>query len=355
MALVDADTVVASDPFEVVAWTDRRHRLRRPYVFLDNVALRSTLRSGMVHLSGRVESVRSGSGRSTVTMEGGDTITPRLVVDASGWPASFANSAVGDVLPNWQTAFGVVLPEPPAGDLGTPTLMDFRDPPGTPEQTRRTRSVATFAYSMPVADGWLVEETVLAASPAIEPVALVPLLAARLGLNPDAMLDAAVRTEYVRIPMGGSRPRRDQPVVAYGAAAGYVNPTSGYSILHSLAMAPSVARAIAASLAAAPSDAAADPLRVWNAVWPVAHRRTRLLHEYGLNVLVRLDRAGVREFFEAFFDLPDETWSAYLRSDTPPRELSGVMASLFRSAPWSTRRRLVRGNPAAFGRLLHPR
>jgi hypothetical protein len=71
-------------------------------------------------------------------------------------------------------------------------------------------------------------------------------------------------------------------------------------------------------------------------------------------MLSKLDGAAVREFFDAFFELPVDTWSSYMRSDTSPTELSGVMAKLFRAAPWSTRRRLVRGNPAAFARLARP-
>ena len=45
-------------------------------------------------------------------------------------------------------------------------------------------------------------------------------LAARLGRHPDELLADAVRTEYVRIPLGGSLPDAAQPVVAFGAAAG---------------------------------------------------------------------------------------------------------------------------------------
>ncbi len=351
--LHDAD-VTAGAPLDVCAWTDRCHELHRPYTLLDNSVLRSTLRRDVPTIAGRVLSISSESDRHRLILATGEELTARLVIEATGWPAAFADRTHGDDLPFWQTAFGVVLPERPAGDLGRPTLMDFREPPRTPAAQRRGRAAATFAYSLPVGDGWLVEETVLAARPAVEPVALVPLLAARLHLEPDAMLDRAVRTEYVRIPMGASRPRRDQSVVAFGAAAGYVNPTSGYSVVHSMQMAPAVAAAIADSLRARPGTHVADSLAVWNAVWPVAQRRTRLLHDYGLDMLGKLDGAAVREFFGAFFDLPLPIWSAYMRADAPPSEVSRVMTQLFRAAPWSTRRRLIRGNPAAFARLARP-
>lgn len=351
--LLGAADVTAGNALDVRVWTDRRHELGRPYVLLDNDALRVTLRAGVDRRTDRVTSIVTGPDRHRVRLDGGDEIACRLVVDTTGWPPTFAIRTHRSAPPFWQTALGVVLPEPPTGDLGSPTLMDFRDPPRTAAASR-ARTASSFAYSLPVADGWLVEETVLAARPAVEPMALLPLLAARLHLEPDAMLERAVRTEYVRIPMGTPRPRRDQPIVAFGAAAGYVNPTSGYSVVHSIQMAPPVAAAISRGLEQAAPGRTANALPVWNAVWPVAHRRTRVLHDYGLDTLGRLDGPALRQFFAAFFDLPTPTWSTYMRATTPPSEISRVMTRLFAAAPWSTRRRLATGNPAAFARLIRP-
>jgi len=352
--LLAGHDVSAGASINVCAWGETRHDLGRDYVLVDNDVLRSVLRADVPTSVGRVERIDSPPDRHQITLASGDQIAARLVIDATGWPASFANRTHGEQSPFWQTAFGVVLPEPPAGGLGQPTLMDFREPPGVAAAQRGVRTATTFAYSLPVADGWLVEETVLAARPAIEPIALIPRLAARLGRDADAMLDSAIRTEYVRIPMGGARPRRDQPVIAFGAAAGYVNPTSGYSVVHSMQMATPVAAAIRDALAARPTTHVGDSLAVWNAVWPVAHRRTRVLHDYGLDMLSKLDGAAVREFFDTFFELPTDTWSSYMRADSRPAELSSVMTTLFRAAPWSTRRRLIRGNPVAFARLARP-
>jgi lycopene cyclase-like protein len=351
--LLAGHDVLGSGPFDVVAWSNRRHDLGRAYGMLDNVALRTVLRDGVTHRSGRVAHVRTALSQHTVELDSGELVGCRLVVDAAGWPAVFADRVNGSSLPAWQTAFGVVLTEPPVGDLGQPTVMDFRSPDEW-LATGIAAEYSTFVYSLPVADGWLVEETVLAARPAIDPLELVPRLAARLGTDPDALLSSAVRTESVRIPMGGARPRRDQPIVAFGAAAGYVNPTSGYSVVHAMSMATPVAVAIRAVIATSSANEVADPLPVWNAVWPVAHRRTRTLHDYGLDMLTRLDADQTRQFFGEFFDLPAEVWPKYMRSGTPPAELSAVMARLFRQAPWSTRRRLMVGNPMAFARLLRP-
>ena len=102
----------------------------------------------------------------------------------------------------------------------------------------------------------------------------------------------------------------------------------------------------------AESEETPSPDALWDAIWPRARRRTRRLHDYGLDVLVSLDAPGVRAFFDAFFSLPVDRWSTYLRSDADPREVATVMTSLFRSAPWGLRRRLVRSNPLAFAGLL---
>jgi hypothetical protein len=71
-------------------------------------------------------------------------------------------------------------------------------------------------------------------------------------------------------------------------------------------------------------------------------------------MLGELDGAAVREFFATFFDLPVQTWSTYMSADSSPTDVSRVMMQLFRAARWSTRRRLLRSNPAAFIRLVRP-
>lgn len=344
LALLRGHDVAGSRHPDVVAWTNRRHDLGRTYAVIDNDALRTVLRTDVAHRDGRVARVDAVPPHH-VQLDSGETISCRLVVDAAGWPARFAAAAGRARPPAWQTAFGVVLSGPPPGSLGTPTFMDFRPPAGC------ASGPVTFAYSLPVADGWLVEETVLAARPAVEPDSLAARLAARLGRDVAGLRAAAIRTERVLIPMGGGRPGHGQPIVAFGAAAGYVNPTSGYSVVRSLELAPAVADAIADGLDGPPTELAG---RVWDAVWPIAARRTRVLHDYGLDLLVRLDGDATRSFFETFFDLPAAVWSAYLRAGSSPAEVARVMAKLFSAAPWSVRRRLAAGNPAAFGRLLRP-
>ena len=350
---VIADAPVVGQRIETIAvHTSHTKELSRPYGVFDNGVLRSILRAGVEHLTGKVADVRSPrNDRHRLLLADGSELRARLVVDTSGWPSSFARPS-GTTPPAWQTAIGVVLPEPPPGDLGRPTLMDFRAVTGGHDRpsTVGPRGVTTFCYTLPVRDGWLVEETVLAARPAVEPIALLARLAARLGRHPDDVLADAVRTEYVRIPLGGSRPGLDEPVVAFGAAAGYVHAATGFSVASSLRAAPRVASAIVMSLDS--SAPAADSSIVGEAVWPAEFRRSRVLHDYGLELLLRLDDDDVRDFFGAFFELPVEQWRGYMRIDTPPSEVAAVMTKVFRASSWSMRRRLVSGNPMTFARLF---
>jgi lycopene beta-cyclase len=330
--------------------------LERAYGVFDNNALKALLRVGVEHHGTTVTEVRSpDSGQHVVELSDGSHLLARVVVDTTGWPSSFARRASGTA-PAWQTAMGVVLDSPPPGDLGTATWMDFRPVSvgGDRASTIGPIGVTTFCYALPVRDGWLVEETVLASRPAVEPIALLPRLAARLGRHPDDLLAEAVRTEYVRIPMGGPRPVAAQPVVAFGAAAGYVHPATGFSIASSLRAAARVADAIAGALASGSGRSFVDTSPIAEAVWPTALRRTRQLHEYGLETLLRLDDEGVRQFFGAFFDLPADEWSEYLHIDAEPASVARVMTDLFRSSSWPMRRRLMVGNPLPLVRLLRP-
>lgn len=320
----------------------RTHEVDRPYGVFDNEALRQHLRTGVRHVTARVDDASD--------------VSARLVVDATGWPSKLSEPTVSVSVSvervAWQTAFGVVLPAPPTGALGAATMMDFSDP-GVTIVGRPT--VPTFAYSLPVTDGWLVEETVLSASPAVDPDALLAVLAARLDTSVEELLDAAISTERVRIPMGARPPdRSDSGPVRFGASAGMIHPATGYSIASALSSADRVAAAISDEIARTGPTEPIDSAPIRRAVWPDPLRRTRHLHDYGHDVLIRLDRDGIQRFFDAFFDLPVDTWAPYMRIDTRPGPLAAVMARMFAVAPWRLRSRLVTGDLRRFSRLLRP-
>ena len=87
------------------------------------------------------------------------------------------------------------------------------------------------------------------------------------------------------------------------------------------------------------------------AIWPAGARRTRALHDFGLDALLRLDAVTTERFFDAFFDLPADRWADHLRIDTAPQAVAAAMGEMFWRAPWSVRRRLVGGNPFGLVRL----
>jgi lycopene beta-cyclase len=303
----------------VIVHGHRRHVIERAYGVFDNDALRA-------HLADEVD-VRVAEGLSVQLHQWGSrlqidagALDARLVVEATGFPPTLARAPPPAA---HQTAYGVIVDEPPDGGDDV-VLMDLRPLPGA--------TTPTFCYVVPVDGRWLVEETALAARPAVAPVRLSELLGVRAGAGP---LAGATGQEVVSIPVGGGLPDRRQPVVAFGAAAKLTHPATGYSVAPSLRAAPRVAAAIADG---------ADARRVWEAVWPAPLRRTRRLHDYGLEVLLAFGPHELASFFDAFFDLPVDVWASYLRVDSPPATVVRAMSAVLRALPWSMRRRLL-ANP----------
>ncbi|NBY11701.1 MAG: hypothetical protein EBQ75_01585 [Actinobacteria bacterium] len=101
------------------------------------------------------------------------------------------------------------------------------------------------------------------------------------------------------------------------------------------------------------TDLSSDDLtsRAWSTVWSPALLRTRALHDYGLATLGRLGTKEIQVFFDAFFSLPEDDWSSYLRIDTPPMSIARTMTRLFLSLPRSLRLKVASTNPSALFRL----
>jgi lycopene beta-cyclase len=325
-----AHLIAAEAAIDVVALQHRR--LERRYGTFHNRSLRDALDVAPRQV-GHVVSVQHLADHARVVLGGSSNLLGRLVVDARG-------PSVGRDLPV-QTAYGVVLAERPAvidGDAGV--LMDWRQPVRGGEPT--------FLYVVPLAGGhWMVEETSLARRTPMAIDQLRGRLAARLG---DDLTDRAVHVEHVHIPMQPGLPQRGALTVAFGAAARYVHPATGYSVAASLRAAPRVAAAAAEVVGEA--DVRHRSLHVWNAVWPAEQRRARTLHDIGLAALLRLDAGDVQTFFDAFFALPTEQWASYLRIDTTVADVTRAMRAVFSSVPWPVRRRLATASPLPFARLL---
>jgi lycopene beta-cyclase len=310
------DQCFAAATDAVIVRGHRRHVVERAYGIFDNAALRARLGAGLELRNAHVERVRHMRWGSRLLTAAGD-VDARLVVDATGRRTTPISAA--------QSAFGLLVAGPPAVvDPVLPTLMDLR-PPGSD-------GPPTFLYAVPLTDGWLVEETVLAARPPVAPDRLAGTLAARIGAP------ASDRVERVSIALDGALPPRRDPVPRFGAAAGYAHPATGYSVAASLRAAPRVAAAVARACLVAERP---DPRLVHDAVWPRHLRRTRRLHRYGLEVLLRLEQDELATFFDAFFELPVDVWAPYLRIDSTPRQVTRTMTAVLRRLPRGVRRQLV--------------
>jgi lycopene beta-cyclase len=307
-----------------------QRRIQRSYACFDNERLRARLReqAEATVSTGRVESVQADDDQLLVHLSGGRTRRTDYVIDASGASSALVRREI-DSEPAVQTALGRVIRRTSDDDL-LPTLMDYRP---TSEA-----APASFGYVLPYSDGTvLVEETILAARPAVPPDALVDRLDRRIADL--GWTDAeVVHTERVHIPMGAALPVAEQPVVPYGAAASMVHPATGYLVGLVLRRAPVLTRALKASTRE--SSPLARATHVNRSLWPRSLRRTRALHALGLEVLLRLDRDQVPAFFDAFFRTPRWSWTAYLRVDAPPSRLAASMAASFAVMDGECRRRV---------------
>jgi lycopene beta-cyclase len=296
----------------VRARTERR--LDRPYGVIDNCALRAHLGLDEVRRHGRVDRQVDTGDLAIAHLADGEMLAARWFVDATGRGDASA----------WQTAYGAVVS---AADLeragystDDATVMGWL--PGV--------EPPCFVYAVPVPLGWLVEVTSLAARPAVDPQRLRRVLVGVVGDAPVVAAEALGRTETVRIPMGGRPlPTPGGRVVPFGTAGGLAHPATGYSLAASLVSAGRLAASIAAGT---------DPV---DALWSPVNRRTRALHDGGLEVLLRLDGSGLVDFFEAFYSIPQDLWADYLCVDAPDDRVTDAMRAVFRAAPWSVRRRLL--------------
>jgi len=140
-------------------------------------------------------------------------------------------------------------------------LMDYRCDHLSFEQRQQA---PTFLYVMDLGQGrFFVEETSLAAAPALSFVSLQQRLEQRLAHRGIA-IEAVEHVEHCLFPMNPALPDRRQPVVGFGGAASMVHPASGYMIGSLLRRGPPLAADLAAALAAAESgrmlvDLAAEP------------------------------------------------------------------------------------------------
>jgi lycopene beta-cyclase len=317
----------------------RRHVLPGPYVRVDGRKLQASLLDS-------VPDRRRGTAA--------DAPPAGLVVDATGAESPrVPRRAAAD--PGWQIAWGELLEVDGAPD--EMVLMDWRDPgppPGEPP---------SFLYAMPLPDGrWFAEETVLVSRPEFP----LEVLRLRLAQRLDRMgvrVRARHEVERCRIPMGMPLPTGS--VAAFGAAAGFIHPATGYSLATSLRLADPAARALVAVLGggdrgaldvgghASAARTAAAIAALHAACWPADRVRAWAFYRFGMEALLRMDLGSVREFFDTFFRHSPEVWRAWLGGELPPAGIASAMLAHFGRVGWKVRGQLVATSLGADGlRLL---
>lgn len=318
------DACFASTTPRTVVRARTERSIDRAYGVIDNEVLREHLGIDDVRRHGRIDRLVDAGDLGLAHLDDGELLAARWLVDATG----HADAEI------WQTAYGVVT------DAADVRRAGFSTDDATVMAWLPEASPTSFAHAAPVGTGWLVEVTSLAARPAVDPQRLRRTLVDLLGEAVVVAAEALGRTETAWIPMGGARmPDPGGRVVPFGTAGGLGHPATGSSIGASLSLAPDFAAAIASG---------DDPVA---AVWTPSVRRTRELHESGLDVLVALDRDTTIDFFEAFFSLPDELVADFLRVDADDTRVAAAMLAVFKEAPWSVRRRLLGLDPKVLGRI----
>lgn len=319
-------------------------RLDRVYTLFDNQKLQSHLmaeceRGGMRWERGAAAGIEHFPTHSTVTTQDGQTISARLVVDASGhFPALVQRPAKADVA--YQAAYGVKgrFSAPPVR-TGQLVLMDYRA--DHLSATERKSEPPTFLYAMDLGDDvYFVEETSLAYAPAVSLDLLKDRLYRRLAHRGIA-IEEERHIERCLFPMNLSLPDRTQPILGYGGAASMVHPASGYQVGMALKRASTVATAVAAALDG-PSSPAGTAQAGWAALWPSSLIRNRNLYLLGLESLMSFNEAELYDFFTAFFGLPHPQWTGYLSNTLSTSELARTMLDLFTRAPNHVRKSLFR-------------
>jgi lycopene beta-cyclase len=338
------DELPASVPRSALATVTERmrafgtteHEWSRPYAVLDNAALwKHFWRDDIVEVTGKVVSAEHGTTGSTVYLKDGHRIAAATVVDASGASRVLSGGRPARTSAQ-QTAVGAIIETAEAEALcpaGTGVFMDWRAAPDT------RGGWPTFLYAVPVGPGRvLLEETSLARRPALPLALLRRRLRGRLTAAGITVRDG-VAEERVRFPVDDPIPRSAR-VVPFGAAAGLVHPSTGFSVAASLRLAPWIAGALGAGLSAGPAAAAKA---AWSILWPPAALASHGLRRRALQGLLSMPPHLVPEFFEVFFRLDAQHRSAFLAPEGDLTGTSAAMAALFRSAPWALRRHMVLG------------
>lgn len=241
----------------------------------------------------------------------------RVVIDCTGAPT--------DTGVFWQVAVGYVLPRHLFSDANLATFMDWQQP---------TPSPPSFLYIQPTDEGILCEETVLATR--TSPRQLIDELTQRLEARLDAeapewrkvLREQLHRGEFQRevvvIPMG-TRKAGASPMDAcppgqryyFGAAAGLINPATGYSVGAALNQVDQLLDRIAEDHASQegthqPRKARLSRRNAHRVARRANAELARALRRIGAELISQASHTTLRDFFDAFFQLGAQRQLTYL-------------------------------------------
>jgi lycopene beta-cyclase len=268
----------------------------------------------------------------------------RVIVNCTGRPLTHLPKH--SPTPAFQSAFGAwfeVSRQPFAP--GEMSLMDLRS---APTAGTDGLSCPSFLYAMPEGPGLLfAQETVLASRRPAPLHVLEARLHARLReLGVDTQ--HALRSERCLIPLGLPPQASSDPLLAFGAAAGMIQPASGYSLARALTLAPRVAALLAKAICA-PERSLHRPVGVGpDAIWSGDARRAWLLHRLGLETLLGWKPGEMDAFWRAFFDLPAQTVARFMDGSLDARGVARALWSVFLRMPSRLRLDLLRGSARFF-------
>eukprot|EP00166_Cyanidium_caldarium_P004190 ctg_433.g262 len=267
-------------------------------------------------------------------------IRSRLVIDTAGHSGAMVRFQQPHE-PAFQAAYGIearVVSHPfPLDEM---LLMDYRRPDmqeSPADSSHPYERCPTFLYAMPLSESKIfLEETSLVARPPVPFEELKRRLHTRLRALGITVTEVE-EEEFCLIPMGGALPDLAQSVVGFGGAAGLVHPSTGYMLSRTLNMARELARQIH-------NSATWTAPNVWkDMIWTPPRLAQRDFYAFGGEVLMQMSLGELREFFLAFFQLPDADWHDFLSF----RQLSGASRLRFGigvwlRTSWRVKARLVR-------------
>jgi lycopene cyclase-like protein len=283
--------------------------LDRGYVVFDNTRLKDhLLASGYATISASAAQVSHTSSGSSLRLDDGRTLQATLVVDATGHSHRLVQ--INREPDSFQNVHGILArvdghPFNPEHMI----LMDFRA-----GFMGADRTPPTFLYAMPY-DKELIflEESSLADNPGLPFKILQSRLQARLeALN--IRVKEIISIEEGALPLNPSAPVLTQRVIGFGAAGGFVHPSTGWCVAHALRLADPVAAVIADGLGARQGPGMVAQ-KAWKLMWPPDLMRMRTLHLMGLDFFCRIGIKPLSLFMKLFFNAPGRMWQTYLSND----------------------------------------